>query len=89
MINTEYAKDISRHYEKAEYRAAAQDYVWATNALSKRQGMSSYLIRSIAQRHGGDAHIDFFRQSVDINVPDEKKIACTREIQEKVDLPLN
>jgi hypothetical protein len=89
MMNTEYAQDISRNYEKADYREAAEEYVWATNDESKRQGMSSYLIRSIAQRHGGDAHIDFFRQSIDINVPDEKMIACTREIQEKVGLPLN
>ena len=73
---------------KVDDRVAAEAVVWATNEESRRQGISSYLIRSIAQRYGGDAHIDFLRQSIDINVPNEKKIACTREIQEKVGLPL-
>jgi hypothetical protein len=73
---------------RVDDRVAAESVVWATNEESRQQGISSYLIRSIAQRHGGDAHIDFLRQSIDINVPDEKKIACTREIQEKLGLPL-
>ena len=89
MMNTQHTQESSLNHRKADDRAAAEAVVWATSEESRRQGISSYLIRAIAQRHGGDAHIDFFTQSIDINVPNEKKIACTREIQEKVGLPMN
>ncbi|MHC4638193.1 MAG: hypothetical protein ACYTBV_11945 [Planctomycetota bacterium] len=87
-MNTQFAPHNSGKNSKADDRAIAEAYVWATNEESKRQGMLSYLIRSIAQRHGGNAHVDFFEQSIDINVPNEEKLACTREIQEKVGLPV-
>ena len=87
-MNSLYTLDKIEKYGKVDDRAAAEAVVWATNEQSRRQGISSYLIRSIAQRYGGDAHIDFFRQSIDINVPEEEKLACTREIHETVGLPL-
>lgn len=85
-MNTEFAPYSTGKHIKADDRAVAEAYVWGTNEDSRRQGISSYIIQSIAQRHGGNADIDFFGQSLSINVPDEKKLECMKEIQEKVDL---
>ena len=74
---------------KADESRLAENYVWATSEESKRQAISSYLIQSIAQRHGGNARIDLFNHSIDIDVPEEEKLACAREIQEKVGLALH
>jgi hypothetical protein len=83
-MNTEDYPNESGQHGEADDKALADGYVWATNEESKRQGVYSYLIQSIAQRHGGNARIDFFNHSIDIDVPDEQKLACAHEIQEKV-----
>lgn len=88
-MNTQALARELRQYREADDIYVAETFIWATSEGSRQQGIDSYLIQSIAQRHGGDAHIDFFRQSIDINVPDEKKLACTREIEEKVGLALH
>jgi len=88
-MNTQVLANELRQYLEADDISVAESFVWATSKGSRRQGVHSYLIRSIAQRHGGDAHVDFFKRSIDINVPDEKKLACNREIEEKVGLALN
>ena len=89
MMNRQVLPNRTRQYKDDDDISVAERFVWATNEGSRRQGINSYLIQSIAQRHGGDAHIDFFRHSIDINVPDEKKLACTREIEKKVGLTLH
>lgn len=87
-MNTQFALKGLGPYREGDDIYVAEAFVWATNEESRRQGVDSYLIRSIAQKHGGDAHIDFFKQSIDINVPDDKKLAFTREIEKKVGLAL-
>lgn len=85
-MNTQFAPYNSGRNSTADDRAVAEAYVWGTNEDSRRQGISSYIIQSIAQRHGGNADIDFLGHSLSINVPEEKKLECMKEIQEKVDL---
>jgi hypothetical protein len=87
-MNTQIDYERLHRYGKVDDRAVAESYVWATNAESKRQGMSSYLIRSIAQRHGGNAHVDLMEQSINIHVPNEKKLACTKELEETIGLSM-
>lgn len=85
-MKKEHMTDKSTPYVDVDH--TAERYVWATNEESRLQGLSAYLIQSIAQRHGGNAQIDLVNQSIDIHVPDQNKVACTREMEDKVGLSL-
>ena len=43
-----------------------------------------YVIRSIAERHGGSIEIDLATDTINVDVPDEEKVACAKEIGKQV-----
>jgi len=65
-----------------------EDYVWATSQESKRHALSLSLIGSIVHKHGGTVRIDPETHSINIDVPDEGKLACVEELSRKVDMTL-
>lgn len=66
-----------------------EDYVWATSQESKRHALSLSLIGSIVHKHGGTVQIDPETHSINIDVPDEEKLACAEELGRKVDVTLH
>lgn len=64
-------------------------YVWATSQESKRHALSLSLIGSIVHKHGGTVQIDPETHSINIDVPDEEKLACAEELGRKVDVILH
>ena len=66
----------------------AENYVWATSEESRRHALSLSLIGSIVHRHRGTVRIDPETYSLNIDVPDEEKLACAEELGRKVDMTL-
>ena len=69
---------------QAERQHMAGDYVWATSEKTRLRALSLYLIRSIAEKHGGTIEIDLATDTITIDVPDGEKVECAQEIQEQV-----
>jgi hypothetical protein len=63
-----------------------EDYVWATSEESRQDARTLQLMGSIAHKYGGTVRIDPGRDSVNIDVPEEKRLACAEELGEKVDI---
>ena len=82
-----YAQHIDTQFQPYE-GLWSEDYVWATSEESMRDALSLHLIGSIVHRHGGTVAIDAETSAVDIDVPDEKKLACAEELSKKVGVPL-
>ena len=70
----------SRDNEKDE----AEYYIWSTSEKSKLRALSLYIIQSIVERHRGSIEIDLATDTINIDLPDEEKVACVQEIQEQV-----
>jgi hypothetical protein len=66
----------------------AENYVWATSEESRRHALSLSLIGSIVHKHRGTVRIDPETYSLNIDVPDEEKLACAEELGRKVDMTL-
>ena len=66
-----------------------QDYVWATSEESRRHALSLCLIGSIVHKHRGTVQIDAETYSINIDVPDEEKIACAEALSKKVGMTLH
>ena len=58
--------------------------VWSTSEKSKLRALSLFIIQSIVERHGGSAEIDLATNTINIDLPDEEKVACAQEIEEQV-----
>lgn len=79
----------SKHIDmqtQADESHLAEDYVWATSEESKCHALSLYLVGSIVHKHGGTVRIDPETHSINIDVPDEEKLACAEELSKKVDV---
>jgi hypothetical protein len=61
-----------------------EQYVWSTSEKSKLRALSLYIIQSIVERHGGSIDIDLATDTINIDLPDEEKVACVQEIAEQV-----
>jgi sensor histidine kinase regulating citrate/malate metabolism len=59
-------------------------YVWSTSEKSKLRALTLYVIQSIVERHRGSVEIDLATDTINIELPDEEKAACAREIEEQV-----
>lgn len=59
-------------------------FVWSTSEKSRLRALSLFVIRSIVERHGGSAEIDLATNTINIELPDEEKVACAQEIEEQV-----
>jgi hypothetical protein len=88
-MNTETLEKNAGFSGPVDDKAIADEYVWATSEEARQQAVSLYLIHSIAQRYGGKAQIDFDNYSINLDVPNEQKLACLQEIERKVDLNFN
>lgn len=73
----------------ADEGGSAEDYVWATSEESRRHALSLSLIGSIVHKHRGTVSIDPETHSLNIEVPDEEKLACAEELGKKVDMTLH
>ena len=73
----------------ADKNRLTDDYVWATSEESRRRALSLSLIGSIVHKHRGTVRIDPETQSLNIEVPDEEKLACAEELGKKVDMTLH
>ena len=78
-------------YNKASYQAPQGDekdkpehYVWSTSEKSRLRALSLYVIQSIVERHRGSIKINLATDTINIDLPDEEKVACAREIEEQV-----
>jgi nitrogen fixation/metabolism regulation signal transduction histidine kinase len=71
---------LSRDDEKDQ----PEHYVWSTTKKSKLRALSLYIIRSIVERHGGSIEIDLATDTIDIDLPEEEKVACAQEIEEQL-----
>lgn len=89
MMNNEYKdKDINVPTQ-ADETFWAEDYVWATSEESKRDALSLYFIGSIVHKHRGTLQIDPENNVLNIDVPDEEKLACAEELREKAGITLH
>ena len=81
-------KERNKYIELAEVDVLelARDFVWGSNAESKREGQSLYLVHAIAAKHQGKAKVDLQNHYIEVNVPDDNKAACLQEIEEKTGL---
>jgi sensor histidine kinase regulating citrate/malate metabolism len=70
----------SRDKEKDE----PEYYIWSTSEKSKLRALSLYIIRSIVERHRGSIEIDLATDIINIDLPDEEKVACAQEMEEQV-----
>ena len=70
----------SRDNEKDE----PEYYIWSTSEKSKLRALSLYIIRSIVERHRGSIEIDLATDIINIDLPDEEKVACAQEMEEQV-----
>ena len=59
-------------------------YVWSTSEKSKLRTLSLYIIQSIVERHGGSIEIDLATDTINVELPEEEKVACAQEIEEQV-----
>ena len=48
------------------------------------RALTLFIVRSIAERHGGSIEIDLATDSIYIEVPDEESSACAQEIETQV-----
>ena len=78
-------------YNKASYQVRQDDekdkperYVWSTSEKSRLRALSLYVIQSIVERHRGSIKINLATDTINIDLPDEEKVACAREIEEQV-----
>ena len=69
----------------AHERGLAEDYVWATSEESRCHALSLSLIGSIVHKHRGTVRIDPETHSLNIEVPDEEKLACAEELGKKIE----
>ena len=88
MMNKEYDGKKTDVPTQADETFRAVDYVWATSEEPRRNALSLHLIGSIVHRHGGTVTIDAETNAVNIDVPDEEKLACAEELSKKVGMPL-
>ena len=58
-----------------------EDFVWATNEQAKQRAVSLYHISSIVEKHGGTLEIDTATDTLNITVPEKKRVACAQEIE--------
>ncbi|MDY6837413.1 MAG: hypothetical protein SWH78_05505 [Thermodesulfobacteriota bacterium] len=61
-----------------------EDYVWSTSEEAKLRSFSLWIIQSIVERHGGTVDIDLATDTLSIDVPEEKQVACAMEIEKQV-----
>jgi len=61
-----------------------EDYVWARSEEARLRALSLYVIRSIVEKHAGTIDIDLATDTINIDVPEEEKLACAQEIEEQV-----
>lgn len=61
-----------------------EDFVFATSEQARLRALSLYIIRCIVERRGGVVEIDLATNTINIDVPDEERLDCAQEIQEKV-----
>lgn len=66
-----------------------EEYVWASSEAARRRALSLLLVGSIAGKHGGSVRVDPDTHAVSVDVPEEEKVACAREIQARVGTALN
>lgn len=84
--------DINRIFSRSEKNVGAMesgDFVWATSEVARQQAETLHLIGSIVHKHGGTLKVKSGSDSLHIDVPDEKKVACAMELQERAGLTLN
>jgi sensor histidine kinase regulating citrate/malate metabolism len=61
-----------------------QDYVWGSSEQAKQRSLSLYLIRSIVEKYGGSVRVDLATDTLYVDVPKERELACAQEIEEQV-----
>jgi sensor histidine kinase regulating citrate/malate metabolism len=83
MKHEQYWK-ISDTSLQTERQYMSGDYVWATSEKTRMRTLSLYLIRSIVEKHGGTINIDLATDTINIDVPEQEKVACAQEIEEQV-----
>ncbi len=71
---------LSRDDEKDE----PEHYVWPTSEKSKLRALLFYMIRSIVERHKGSIEIDLATDTINVELPEEEKVACAQEIEEQL-----
>ena len=71
---------VSQDDEKVQ----PEHYVWSTSEKSRLRALSLYIIQSIVERHRGSMEIDLATDTINIDLPNEEKVACAQEIEEQV-----
>ena len=71
---------VSRDDEQVQ----PEHYVWSTSEKSRLRALSLYIIQSIVERHRGSMEIDLATDTINIDLPNEEKVACAKEIEEQV-----
>ena len=76
-------KNFTQYQDDIDVFELARAFVWGSSPESKREAASVYVIHAIAKKYHGKAEVDLASHSIDIQVPDEQKAACLKEIEEK------
>jgi hypothetical protein len=61
-----------------------EHYVWSTSEKSRLRALSLYIIQSIVERHRGSIEIDLATDTINVELPEEEKVACAQAIEEQV-----
>jgi hypothetical protein len=69
----------SRHFDHDD-----DILIWSTSEQARLRALSLFLVRSIVKGYGGEVTVDLATDTINIDVPKEKEIACVQEIEEKV-----
>jgi len=67
-----------------EGKRLVEDFVWSTSEQTRLRTLSLYIIRSIVEKYGGTINIDLRTDTINVDVPEKNRVACAREIDEKV-----
>ena len=83
-MKCESCSNASDQLSRDDEKDRPEHYVWSTSEKSRLRALSLYIIRSIVERHRGSIEIDLATDIINIDVPDEEKVACAQEIGEQV-----
>jgi hypothetical protein len=57
---------------------------YSEGEMARLQALCIFIVRSVAEKHGGTIEIDLATDTMKINVPDGEQMACAKEIEEQV-----
>jgi hypothetical protein len=84
MMHPSEHEEVPRRLSPFHETEVIEEFVWATSDQARERARSLYVIRSIVEKHGGTIQINVETNTLDIDVPEERRHACAQEIEENM-----